>query len=113
MSSSTLVPSTLSTSNLASTLRDAAELVVDVTTASAKSISDALPDSMPELAASLPAALPFVGSQHARRRSLPIRRIAIVGAVLAVVVAAAMVLRKRSGGSNDAVNPAVNEALGG
>jgi hypothetical protein len=93
---STLMPSNLASTNLASTLRDAAEVVVDATTASAKSISAALPDSMPELAASLPAVIPFVSHQRSRRRSLQVRRVIIVGAVVALVVGVTIVLRNRA-----------------
>lgn len=90
---STLMPSNLASSNLASTLRDAAELVVDATTASAKTISAALPDSVPELAASLPTVIPFVSK---RRRSSQVRRVVIIGAVVACIVGAAIVLRNRA-----------------
>lgn len=91
---STLVPSNLSTSDLASTLRDAAELVVDATTSSAKAISAALP--VPELAASLPAVIPFVQAQRAhRRRSAFSAQFVIVGAVVACVCVA-LVLRNRA-----------------
>ena len=93
---STLTPSNLASSSLASTLRDAAELVVDATTASAKTISAALPDNVPELAASLPAVIPFVSNQRSRRRSSQIRRVIIVGAVVACVVGVAIVLRNRA-----------------
>lgn len=91
--SSTLVPSNLSTSNLASTLRDAAELVVDATTSSAKAISAALP--VPELAASLPAMIPFVSSRRSHRRSTLVTRFVIVGAIFACVCAV-LVLRNRA-----------------
>ena len=93
---SPLLPTHLASSNLASTLRDAAELVVDATTASAKTISAALPDSVPELAASLPGVIPFVSNQRSRRRSSQLRRLVIVGAVVACIVGAAIVLRSRA-----------------
>ena len=87
---------TLTTSNLASTLRDAAEHVVDATASSAKTLSAALPDNMPQLAASLPAVIPFVSDRRARRRSATVRRWIIVGAIVACVAGAAIVLRQRA-----------------
>ena len=93
---STLMPSNLASSNLASTLRDAAELVVDATTASAKSISAAWPEGVPELAASLPTVIPFVSNQRSRRRSSCVRRVVIVGAVVACIVGVAIVVRNRA-----------------
>ena len=88
----TLVPSNLSTSHLTSTLRDAAELVVDATTSSAKAISAALP--IPELAAGLPGMSPFVGSQRSHQRSTLVTRVVIVGAVVAAVCAAVVLYNK-------------------
>ena len=93
---STSSSTTLTPGNLASTLRDAAEVVVDATTSSAKTLSAALPDSMPQLAASLPAVIPFMGNLRSRRRSSGVRQLIIVGAIVVCVAGAVVVLRNRA-----------------